>query len=455
MDCIKLQHQADALKHLLPIQHDWFNRLLFQLSFNDIELIQTLGATGSGKSTLALALAELLSEQFNVALLTATADLSSTASIQQQWFGEVFADSDLAAHVVEYSKSQALCLIIDDGQNLNPELLQQIIALPIRCFVFATKAVTPAGLTLTINQATLVDAQQLLASQQLSTEQLALGLQQANGNLHSLLNIGSTTTLAKASKAAHSKPINRKLLALVICIALIAIIALVTNYIFINQTDLTNQGSDLVQPKQSFPALSQPLEAELIENNSDLTSEAIIETEVTAKPEESAEEVIVNDNITSTAVDVEAKLETHSEPVLATNPSSELAQPPLKSITDLEASEPSIPTKLLQKCDSGVLLAADKNDAVLQLAVLSNITAFERLQGRYPELTMYCYQRSWQGQAQFVIVLGPFPDNKLARNAKSRLPGKLATSGSFIKSIKAVQAEIDAFAVSQHLSVEE
>ena len=69
MDITDLQARLAQLDHLLPSQREWLDRLLFQLAFNDNQQINILGASGSGKSTLALAIAELLSGQYNIALL--------------------------------------------------------------------------------------------------------------------------------------------------------------------------------------------------------------------------------------------------------------------------------------------------------------------------------------------------------------------------------------------------
>ena len=78
MDITDLQTRLAQLDHLLPSQREWLERLLFQLAFNDHQLISILGSAGSGKSTLALAIAELLSDQYNIALLDTS--VSKTAA---------------------------------------------------------------------------------------------------------------------------------------------------------------------------------------------------------------------------------------------------------------------------------------------------------------------------------------------------------------------------------------
>ena len=69
METSILQQKVAQQRHLLPSQQELLNRLLFQLAFNNFQNIGLVGAEGSGKSTLALAIAELFSEQANVALL--------------------------------------------------------------------------------------------------------------------------------------------------------------------------------------------------------------------------------------------------------------------------------------------------------------------------------------------------------------------------------------------------
>ena len=87
MDITELQSRLTELEHLLPSQREWVERLLFQLAFNDVNYIEAVGAEGSGKSTLALALAELFSEQYNVALVSSATAMPELANqLMQQWF---------------------------------------------------------------------------------------------------------------------------------------------------------------------------------------------------------------------------------------------------------------------------------------------------------------------------------------------------------------------------------
>ena len=88
MDIADLQSRLAALEHLLPSQREWLERLLFQLAFNEVHYVEAVGPAGSGKTTLALALAELCSERFNIALISKSVSASELSQqLMQQWFG--------------------------------------------------------------------------------------------------------------------------------------------------------------------------------------------------------------------------------------------------------------------------------------------------------------------------------------------------------------------------------
>ena len=61
-----LHQKLATLQGLLPSQRQWLERLVFQLEFNPYQLIYLVGGPGSGKSTLTLAIADLLSDEFNL-----------------------------------------------------------------------------------------------------------------------------------------------------------------------------------------------------------------------------------------------------------------------------------------------------------------------------------------------------------------------------------------------------
>ncbi|CAM3777845.1 SPOR domain-containing protein [Rheinheimera salexigens] len=490
MDCTKLQQALADLAHLLPLQQDWFTRLLFQLSFNDIETIQTLGATGSGKSTLALALAELLSEQFNVALLTAVPEKQAITAIQQQWFGHQVDATDFTAQINQYTADQELCLIIDDGQDYSAAFMQLLTSLSVRCFIFATKPVVPAALTLTINQAGPEDAQQLLAAEELSSEQLAQRLARAQGNLHYLLQdiTAEKSPKLKVDRVQENKP--RLIVMFSIAIVAILIAGLVIGFqqfYATHQPKITKQNgienvaelalvpehsviattsglpsstdnvdteiSKAYQPQDTTEP-SKPLDTiELAELNNTINTAALIEDNVsdqvaTKSVKAVSKKMLVTDNDTAVSSTIDAS---------KSQSQSSALEPATAAVVDANQQlDVSLAAEVTETTEAGChepqLIAASNTASALQLAVLSNPAAFKRFYSRYPKLDMLCYQRSWQGKSQVVVLLGPFTDPKQALAARKNLPTKLAESGSFVKSIKAVQAEITAFNVSQQLS---
>ena len=85
-----LQQKLQKIQGLLPSQRSWLERLLFQLEFNPYQLIHMVGPAGSGKTTLTLAIADLLSNEFNLALIKAEPELSAAQVRQhvlEHWFG--------------------------------------------------------------------------------------------------------------------------------------------------------------------------------------------------------------------------------------------------------------------------------------------------------------------------------------------------------------------------------
>lgn len=474
MDIAKLQQGLSELSHLLPLQQDWFTRLLFQLSFNDFAVIQTLGAASSGKSTLTLALAELLSAQANVALITAVPEQHVITAIQQQWFGQHGDSTDLSVQVAEYKDEQPLYLIIDDGQNYSAALLQQMIALSIPCFIFATKPVVPEALTLTINQAGLEDAEQLLAAKNLPSEQLLKCVEQAQGDLTLLKNgrAAPNGTRSQASQAATSKPGSIVLMS--IAVATLLVLGLVLSYVnfganpakqttLVLEPDLTRQSTAIIKlpNKPAEPELPMvelqpevnPLATSIIEplgvKEDGESEEASSIPPLNGNDTEVQNEAVVNDQAAED-ITVRQPVAVESTPEPAVNK----AIAPVSTKNTELATEATIAQadKVAVKCHSEQLLTANSTEVALQLAVLSKLAAFNQLQAQYPSLSMSCYQRSWQGKRQLVVLLGPFSDKQGALSAQTGLPKQLASSGSFIKSIKAIQAEITAFNISQQLS---
>ena len=186
-------HQKLATQQgLLPSQRQWLERLVFQLEFNPYQLIYLVGGPGSGKSTLALAVAELLSDEFNLALLTVEPELSAGKIRQhllEQWFGHgVVTDKTLLSLIGERESRQPLALILDQSEYLPEQLWTELAEIPCLVIATAEQADAHAELNLPLAPITMEDASVLLQDSAFSTLTIAERLAQAQGNLHVLLN---------------------------------------------------------------------------------------------------------------------------------------------------------------------------------------------------------------------------------------------------------------------------
>ena len=117
-----LQQRLTQYPGLLGSQRQLLQRLLLQLEFNQPDRLQLVGASGSGKSTLILTLADLCSEQFNVALVQADAALAPVdllKVLQQQWLGSAVMPRTLPDFLAQLSKAEQYLLLVDDADHLN------------------------------------------------------------------------------------------------------------------------------------------------------------------------------------------------------------------------------------------------------------------------------------------------------------------------------------------------
>ena len=200
-------HQKLATQQgLLPSQRQWLERLVFQLEFNPYQLIYLVGGPGSGKSTLALAVAELLSDEFNLALLTVEPELSAGKIRQhllEQWFGHgVVTDKTLLSLIVERESRQPLALILDQSEYLPEQLWTELAEIPCLVIATAEQADAHAELNLPLAPITMEDAGVLLQDSAFSTLTIAERLAQSQGNLHVLLNPQLAAKAPKQQKAA-------------------------------------------------------------------------------------------------------------------------------------------------------------------------------------------------------------------------------------------------------------
>ena len=185
-----LQKKLKQMKGLLPSQQQWLERLVFQLEFNPYQLIHLVGGPGTGKSTLTLAIADLLSGEFNLALLKAEPELTTVRVRQhlvESWFGFCKdASRPLLQLVGERQSAQPLALVLDQAEQLPLELWAELAHLPCLVVAATLQPDPHAELNLPLPALTLEDATLLLQDQQLSTLSIADRLDIANGNMHIL-----------------------------------------------------------------------------------------------------------------------------------------------------------------------------------------------------------------------------------------------------------------------------
>ncbi|RVU40354.1 hypothetical protein EOE67_07095 [Rheinheimera riviphila] len=186
-----LQQKLLKIQGLLPSQRSWLERLVFQLEFNPYQLIHMVGAAGTGKTTLTLAIADLLSNEFNLALIKAEPELNAVRVRQhvlEHWFGTCKdANRSLLQLVGDRQLNEPLALVIDQAEQLPPELWAELAELPCLVIAATEHADAHAELNLPLPTLTLQDAEMLLKDSELSTLSVADRLDNAQGNIHLLL----------------------------------------------------------------------------------------------------------------------------------------------------------------------------------------------------------------------------------------------------------------------------
>lgn len=429
MDTTELQAKLASLSHLTPSQHEWLERLLFQLAFNDSKQIQATGAAGAGKSTLAMAVAELFSGQYNVAMLNPPVDeAKAQQQLIQQWFGAVWqADSSLAEQVNAQPSTLPLVLIIDDAEHFSNSFLQQLEALPCVLFCFSGQKVADNGLVLTLGQITTADAEYLLQHENLNSIELASRLASADGNLHLLLQSADSGITAEVSEQPQTgfRLSTMQLASAAAALLLIAVLA------FVLWPEPEKKVVRIpVVPAAVIPASApeERLSAEPIVSEEPVAEADIAETAPQPMPTVQ-DEIVPGEIIVAEIDDATSAITDDSQPTVVVEPA------------DVE-TEPQATVEYL--FDEVQLLAADKQQVALQLAVLSSDAALQRFKSAYPQLTTLTYQRSWQGKMQLVLLLAPFTNAAEAKAERGQLPEALLATGPFVKTMQAVQAEIKA-----------
>ncbi|SNY57748.1 Cell division protein DamX, binds to the septal ring, contains C-terminal SPOR domain [Arsukibacterium tuosuense] len=488
MDTTVLQQKLAELRHLLPSQHELLNRLLFQLAFNDFQNIGLVGGEGSGKSTLALALAELFSEHANVALLSEpVTEAEMEGQLKQHWFGQRQPEPALAALMAEPpADSLPLLLIVDNFNLLSSSARQRLLQLNCLGFFMLAEPSADMALNLSINIPTLQDAGQVLKDKALDPLAVAERFAASAGNMHLLHSALVKSEDRKTHAASWLLPAAIMLLVLVAAISwwlptsteqTRSDTTAKTNAVqHDDQSESSSEPADSPEPLDSSERVNTPEQTNSPESE-DVSAlfdspEVITGLELTlsaaqdgSSAQDSSAEPVTNPesvdsselpesmqqqarsavpDLTETAESQQGSTEAIAES--SRNAEQQVVSKPADTSSSTSITAAAIPAagSLYQEPQ---LLALPAESRVLQLAVLSSETALQRFARSYPDTDIMVYQRSWQGQLQWIILnQDHYPDISSARQAMASLPESLRAAGPFIKPVGQVQQEIKALA---------
>ncbi|MDX1392620.1 MAG: ATP-binding protein, partial [Rheinheimera sp.] len=404
MDITELQAKLPELTHLLPSQREWLERLLFQLAFNDCQQVFIVGASGSGKSTLAMALAELFSIQYNIALLTSTTDESQVAAqLMQQWFAGVGrSDVPLAQQIATGQSASPLLLIVDDAERYSDSLMQQLSALPCVRFYFAEQSPNNAGLTLTLNKITAADAQILLEAQALNSIELSERIAQANGNMHRLLQPVEQSSISRRTDdtASSQRPLKSALFgasAIAVAVLVYALWPAADNATPGSLPQVTAKTPPVVVDPATQPTLDSETPGDVVSDVGQSQPVTPAELAVQMPPEDTAASSAVSEHL---KVNAAAETEPQPEPEPEPEPDPSVASD-VEAAADNESlhsaekeAEAANAEQVIFVHDEQQLLDMPKQQLAIQLAVLSSEAALQRFNRTYPQLAALSYQRN-------------------------------------------------------------
>ncbi|MFC4655622.1 MULTISPECIES: SPOR domain-containing protein [Rheinheimera] len=206
-----LQQRLTQHSGLLDSQRQLLQRLLLQLEFNRPERLQLVGSSGSGKSTLMLALAEICSEHFNLALLQAEPGLKPVDMLkvmQQHWFGVQPLPRALPEFFAQLQPKESFLLLIDDADQLSDECWQLVQQLPVSVFISVLQPKAEVRLAMHLLPVTEQECRDLLLPYSLPERELLERIDDCAGDLH-LLFVGLSRNPVKrqfkpAVKAAEA-----------------------------------------------------------------------------------------------------------------------------------------------------------------------------------------------------------------------------------------------------------
>ena len=464
MDITVLQQRLAEQRHLLPSQHELLNRLLFQLAFNDFQNIGLVGGEGSGKSTLALALAELFSEQANVALLNgAVSETEIESQLLQHWFGRQRPEPTLAQLMAEPAAGALpLLLIVDNFNQLATSARQKLLQLDCLGFFLLSEPSVDMALNLSINIPTLQDASQVLRDKQLEPLAVAERFAASHGNMHLLHSAVIQPEERKSAGAAYWL-LPAAIVLLVMAAAIYWLLPVSNNVVKPKITDTpelvgqrsSDTASDLPSALNTAQADNatgensvEPATGPALSDSTNLKNSPEPEI-ISAESAEKSPEPVNNSAVSAVEPPREAESTATEPPAVMPQEIRSAPQENAEPAATTKAPDSTEPVTVAAEAlyQEPLLLSLPPEIKVLQLAVLTSDAAVARFVRSFPDTGIMVYQRSWQGQLQWVILAKQYyPDTSSARQARALLPERLRETGPFIKPVVQVQQEIKALA---------
>jgi DamX protein len=453
MDTTELQARVQQLNHLVPSQKEWLERLLFQLAFNDSDQIYIVGGLGSGKSTLVMAIAELCSEHYNIALLSSNiGEAQVSDQLMQQWFGKpVQPDIPLETQLQAELSQLPLLLIVDDAERYTKALTEQLNSLPCQQFYFSIQSPTLSGLTLTLNRITELDAEHLLKHEGLNSIELNERLAQAGGNIRLLLLPSERHhELVAGTVGTVSKKLVYGVAALFVVLVLVYVFWPANTKIPKSKIQPVNQQSQqVIQKPITEQTISEPhTTPDMLATDKEPIATPSLQTEESLDAVVGESQNVTDANVAEQEVATLKAIETETNTDSLSDTSDQVAD---EHTSDAAANIDAVAEQQYLH-DETQLLRLAKGQVAVQLAVLSSEAALQRFKRTYPQLATLSYQRNWQGKMQLVLLLAPFDDAQSAKAQMKQLPEALRATGPFVKALQAVQAEIRARPLSQQNS---
>lgn len=443
---------------LLPSQRELLERVVFQLEFNGFQHIHLVGKAGSGKTTLSLVLAELLSDEMNLAYFSAQPGMTTQdcqKQLLQQWFGLSDYESSLMEQL-ELPHSQPLAWVLDSQRELPLSCLSMLRAHPVHIITTGPDVLTEADVNLTIPEITAADVRLLLPESAISAWSIEDRLVHAAGNLHSLLEPDTIAVESKVDSdvqtSGHSA-MRYRLASLALAVVGALFIA---GYWWMHDSnesvvDVPPADNEVTQRFQA-PALHQqsalPRRTDVAADNGiDATQlpdeESAPQSEVSSEPEDTPEIIATELSEQDTLQVVpEAPALSPDETQETENTAATSAQVALPADMEADQTSTSEDTSTPYRYQEAELLAMDSGTFALQLGAFSSEAAAQRLMTRYSELTMHLYRRRQGNQLQWVVVMAPFDDAVTARNQRNQLSDALQAETPFAKPLRTLQQEI-------------